>query len=114
MAVHDVSALESFLEVLLLHLIKQEAERKTTRSWDYSISNSLWHIDKTNKRRKAGGSYLDIAEIKDMIDEVYPEALKRAALETLEGRYETDELDQMVNANQIKEKAFQMIQKTPN
>ncbi len=31
----------SFGKILLLHLIKQAVEKRTTRSWDLSIYNSL-------------------------------------------------------------------------
>jgi hypothetical protein len=48
----------SFGIILLLHLIKQQAEKRTTRSWDTSIFNAVKQIQRTNKRRKAGGQYL--------------------------------------------------------
>ena len=48
----------SFGIILLLHLIKQQAEKRTTRSWDVSIRNSVRQIQHSNKRRKANGNYL--------------------------------------------------------
>ena len=48
----------SFGIILLLHLIKQQAEKRTTRSWDVSIRNSVRQIQRSNKRRKANGNYL--------------------------------------------------------
>jgi hypothetical protein len=32
-----INKIRSFAVILLLHLIKQEAEKRTTRSWDVSI-----------------------------------------------------------------------------
>ncbi len=45
----------SFSIVLLLHLIKQQAEKRSTRSWEVSIRNAVRQIKRSNKRRKAGG-----------------------------------------------------------
>jgi hypothetical protein len=47
----------SFSIILLLHLIKQQAEKRTTRSWEVSIRNSVRQIQRSNKRRKASGNY---------------------------------------------------------
>ena len=45
----------SYMQILLIHLIKQNAENRTTRSWDNSIKHSLYQIERVNKRRKSGG-----------------------------------------------------------
>jgi len=53
----------SYAKVLLLYLSKREAEKHTTRSWDVSIENAVYEIQKTNRRRKAGGHYLSLEEL---------------------------------------------------
>src|SRR5438552_9133960 len=53
-----INRISSFMEVLLVHLIKQITEKKTTKSWEVSIRHALRQIVKINKRRKAGGWYL--------------------------------------------------------
>ncbi len=73
--------IESYIEILLLHLIKQHAEKRSTRSWEASIRNSVRAVYRVNKRRKAGGYYLTHDELKNAIDEIYPAALERASLE---------------------------------
>ena len=40
----------SYAIILLLHLIKQKAENRTTKSWDVSIRNSIREIMNNNKR----------------------------------------------------------------
>ena len=47
----------SYAVILLLHLIKQEAEQRSTRSWEFSIYNATKEIKRVNKRRKSGGYY---------------------------------------------------------
>ena len=73
----------SFGIILLLHLIKQRAEKRTTRFWDTSIFNAVQQIQRTNKRRKAGGQYLIDSELRETLEDAYPSALKGAALEAL-------------------------------
>ena len=98
-------ALDLIAEILLLHLIKQQAEKRTTRSWDLTIRNTVRHIARVNKRRKSGGTYVDEVELREIIAEVYQPALERASLETFEGRYDDQELGQKVNRAVMEQKA---------
>ncbi len=47
-----IDNIRSYAIILLLHLIKQQAENRTTRSWEVSIRNSVREIQRKNKRRK--------------------------------------------------------------
>jgi hypothetical protein len=104
-----INKIYSFAEILLLHIIKQDAEQRTTRSWDLTIRNVLRQIARVNNRRKSGGTYLDAAELREIITEVYQPALERASLETFEGRYDDQELGQKVNRAAIEEKALSLL-----
>ena len=123
----------SYAVILLVHLIKQEAEKRTTRSWDVSINNSVREIKRTNKRRnavlgvvsphsrtspmsdcdktrrKAGGCYASQDELIETIEEAFEAAIKRAALEAFEGRHDGAELAQMIDTVKIKETALTLI-----
>ena len=99
----------SFMIILLLHLIKQNAEGRTTRFWGFSIRNSLREIQLVNRRRKTGGWYLTLEEISPIVDEAYPSALQRAALEAFEGQFNEEEINQKVNETEIKTEALGMI-----
>ncbi len=104
-----INKIGGFLEILLIHLIKQHAEKRSTRSWDISIRNSIRAINRSNKRRKAGGYYLTEDEMQDTIDEVYQTALDRASLEAFEGQYDESKLARVVDEKQIKKKALELI-----
>jgi hypothetical protein len=104
-----VNKIGSFLTILLLHLIKQHAEQRSTRSWDVSIRNAVREISATNKRRKAGGYHLSIEELLEALDERYSVALDLASMEAFEGRYDPPELAEMVDETQIKEQALRLI-----
>ena len=104
-----INKIGSFLEILLLHLIKRQAEKRTTRSWDVSIRNAIAEIVRTNKRRKAGGYYLTELELRDTMDEVYETALALASLEAFGGVYTTAQLDEMVDETAVKETALRLL-----
>jgi hypothetical protein len=104
-----INKIYSFAEILLLSLIKQEAEKRTTRSWDLTIRNVLRQIARVNTRRKTGGTYLVEAELREIVAEVYQPALERASLETFEGRYDDQELGQKVDRAAIEEKVLRLL-----
>ena len=99
----------SFGKILLLHLIKQAAEKRTTRSWDLSIANAVKEIQRTNKRRKTKGNYLTREELEETLEDGYELGLKAAAKEAFEGKYEAEEIAEMVNQNVIISQAMDLI-----
>lgn len=104
-----INAIASFAVILLLHLIKQQTENRTTRSCVVSIRNSVLEIQKKNKRRRAGGVYLQPEELHLALEEAYPVAINNASLKVEEGRYEPDELEQIVNKENILNQAMALI-----
>ena len=104
-----INTIRSYAVILLLHLIKQQAENRTTRSWDVSIRNSVREIKRKNKRRKAGGYYLNDDELRESLEEAYLNALDEASLEVAEGRYEPEEIEAKINKEQIINDAFLLI-----
>ncbi len=104
-----LNRISSFAKILLLHLIKQQAENRTTRSWEASIENAVFEIRKTNRRRKAGGSYLSVEELREAVTEAYPVALTSAAAEAFGGCYSPQQLAAMVDRPAILEKAIALI-----
>ena len=107
-----INKIESFLEILLIHLIKQEAEKRSTRSWEVSIKNAIDNVNRTNRRRKAGGCYLTDAEISEALEEAFRFAVRRASLEALEGRFTEQELLEKFDSNRVKKKAFSLLQES--
>lgn len=104
-----INKIESLLQILLLHLIKQHAEKRSTRSWDVSIRNSVSAIYRSNKRRKAGGYYLTLEEMREAIREIYDTALTSASLEAFEGQYAEQQLAQELDAQQVQAHALDLI-----
>ena len=99
----------SFSIIILVHLIKQQAEKKTTRSWEASIDFSVFQIKRTNKRYKAKGFYANKEVISNILEDAFPIAVKEAALEVFEGKYLENELEDLIDKNQIIQKALTLI-----
>jgi hypothetical protein len=104
-----INKIYSFAEILLLHLIKQAAEQRTTRSWELSMRNAARQIARVNKRRKAGGTYLSEADLQEAITEAYEPALEQAALEAFGGSYDDRQLGRMVERALIEQNALELI-----
>ena len=106
-----INKIYSYAIVLLLHLIKQAAEKRSTSSWEVSIRNSVISIQRTNKRRKAGGNYLSDHELREILEDAYDRALDNARLEAFGGAYDAIALGKMVNRSAILELALQEVMK---
>ena len=104
-----LNRISSFAKILLLHLIKRDAEKHTTRSWDLSIENSVHEIQKNNRRRKTGGYYLSSTELREALEDAYRIALSGAAVEAFGGCYNTKEIAEMVDRDSILNQAMQLI-----
>ncbi len=104
-----INKIFSYIEILLIHLIKQNAEKRSTRSWEASIRNSVYRINYINKRRKAGGYYCTADELKETIDDAWPTSLLKASFEAFEGRYDDEELAHKIDEKQIKREGLKLI-----
>ncbi len=104
-----ISTIRGYAVILLLHLIKQQAEKRTTRSWDVSIRNSVREIQRQNKRRKAAGYYLSDEELTDTLNDAYLNALDAASLEVESGRYQSEKLEAIIDKNKLISAALLLI-----
>jgi hypothetical protein len=104
-----IHKVESYMRVLLIHLIKKEVEQRTTRSWEVSITESLRQIARVNKRRKSGGHYLSESELAEALEEVLPDAVLRASLEVKEGMLDEKQLQGQINETSIRQEAMDLI-----
>jgi len=104
-----INNIGSYGIIMMLHLIKQQLENRTTRSWEVSIGNSILKIQGLNKCRKAGGYYLTPEELKETLEEAYPQAINQASLEVEEGRYQPEELEKLINQEEIINRALSLL-----
>ncbi len=104
-----ISTIRSYAVILLLHLIKQQAENRTTRSWDVSIRNSVREIQRQNKRQKVAGYYLSDQELTDTLNDAYLNALDAASLEVEAACYQSEQLEAIIDKNKLISTAFLLI-----
>jgi len=99
----------SYAKVLLLHLLKQQLEQRTTKSWSASIRNSVREIRDINARPKGKGFYLTDEDLKELIDSAWDSAVDQAAIEAAEGIYNFRQIQQMVSRDELVQQAFLLI-----
>jgi hypothetical protein len=104
-----INKIYSYCVILLVHLIKQHSEKRTTNSWDVSIRNATDAIIRVNKRRKSGGYYLNKEELEDILLQAYNRALDNAALEAFGGIYDGLTLNNMIDKEVIIKEAVNLI-----
>ena len=104
-----IHKIQSYMHVLLIHLIKQAAEHRTTPSWDRTIRNALFWIPRINRRRKAGGWYLPADDLQEALADVYEHALDSAAAEALGGAHTAASLGGLVDRENVLAQAYEMI-----
>ncbi|MEB3148874.1 MAG: DUF29 family protein [Sphaerospermopsis kisseleviana] len=104
-----INKIYSYCVILLVHLIKQHSEKRTTNSWDVSIRNATDAIIRVNKRRKAGGYYLHQEELEEILLQAYDRALDNAALEAFGGIYDGLTLQNMIDQELIIKQALDFI-----
>ena len=108
-----INKMSSYMRILLIHLIKQQAEQRCPRSWEVSIKEALRQINRTNSRRKAAGVYLSREELQSELEDVYDLALERAALEAFGGVYSVEDIATHVSRAQVLEEALRHIVSEP-
>ena len=99
----------SYFTIILVHLIKQSAEQRTIRSWDFSIRNAAREIKYVNKRRKSGGYYATAQELRELVEEAYAAAIDKASLEAFEGMYSEQELEARIEVDVVKKQALALV-----
>jgi hypothetical protein len=98
------------MRILLVHKIQQAVEGRSTKSWEVSMRHALRQIAAVNKRRKAGGTYLNEDDLSALLAETYDSALDWASLEAHEGIYSAAELAAMHDRETLLAETFSMIQ----
>ncbi len=105
-----INNLESFLVILLIHLIKIQVEKRVTRSWRSSILNSLREIQKRNRLGKKS-YYIQPNQWQEHFDNIYLDAIFKAADEVF-GGIEISELKSLVDLNSLQNTTFELLEFT--
>jgi len=104
-----INNIRSFAVILLLHLIKQQVENRSTGSGEVSIRNSVLEIQELNLRPQSKGFYLDSEDLRLTLEKAFRQAINKASLEIDAERYEVRVLEQMVDREEILDRALALI-----
>lgn len=102
--------INSYLHILLIHLIKNQVEQRLTNSWVASIRNSIREIKKLNIKDNQKSYYVHQDEWKTLIEEeVIEDAIADASLEVMNGKYSQFQLGDIIDRNQLMANAVKFL-----
>ncbi len=105
--------IQSYVNILLIHLIKNQVEQQLTDSWVGSIRNSIREIKKLNIKENKNSYYINQHEWEKMIEEeIIEDAIADASLEVLNGQYSRSKLSAILNKSQIITTATKLLSLT--
>ncbi|WP_017655566.1 DUF29 family protein [Fortiea contorta] len=105
--------IQSYLNILLIHLIKNQVEQRLTGSWVNSIRNSIREIKKLNLKDNKKSYYINEDEWETLIEEeVIEDAIAEASEEVLNGNYSQFQLAEVVNRTQLIATALRFLNLT--
>jgi hypothetical protein len=79
--------IQAFVKVLLIHLIKNQIEKRLTNSWAASIRNSTSETEKLNLKENKKSYYFNQNEWFTYIQDEMERAIRDASVEVLNGVY---------------------------
>ena len=89
--------IESYLMVLLVHLITNQLERRLTNSWAAFLRNSIRKIQDLNLKPNETSYYIREDEWEEMLEVAMEFAIGDASVEVEGGAYSPFELEEMVD-----------------
>ncbi|WP_016950504.1 DUF29 family protein [Anabaena sp. PCC 7108] len=109
----NLRQIQSFLKVLLIHLIKNQIEQRLTNSWAASIRNSIREIQKINIKENKKSYYVNQDEWENLIEEeVIEDAIADASLEVMNGKYSQFQLSELIDRTALITNALKFLHLT--
>lgn len=93
--------IHTYSKILLLYLIRQTIEKRTTKSWDTAIRIAIREINYSNERYDKSRTYLNLDELQDAIVSALDVAVNLASFEVEEGKYDYLEIKQMIDCQAL-------------
>lgn len=106
--------IRSYLIRMLIHLIKNQVEQRLTNSWAVSIRDSLVEIQDLNIMDNKKSHYVKADEWEELLYLGFDAAIYKASLEVSNGEYKPVQLLEVVDKEEILEKANQFLSLTYN
>ncbi|MGA9377864.1 MAG: DUF29 family protein [Phormidium sp.] len=107
-------SIKSFLLRMLIHLIKNQLEQRLTNSWAASIRGSIVQIKDLNLQDNKTSYYVKQDEWETMLEDILEQAVRDASVEAFNGAYNSFQLLEMVDRNEIIHIAKSLLDLTYN
>ena len=104
--------IESFLVIMLVHLIKNQVEQRLTNSWAASITNSIRQIKKLNLKDNKKSYYINQDQWFTFLEEALEAAIFEASIEVSGGIYNPIQLRELVDYQSINNLAYKLLDLT--
>lgn len=104
--------IESFLLSLIVHLIKNQLEKRLTNSWVASISDSVLKIKKLNLKDNKAAYYINSDQWLPFLEEAIEAAIAPTSVEVLNGSLTPIQLSEKIDRNQVIEIAQKLLNLT--
>ncbi len=105
--------IKAFLRILVIHLIKNQVEKRLTKSWAASIRNSILGIQDLNVKENNTFYYVNSDEWEDLIEEeVIENAIADASEEVMNGQFNRSQLSEMLDKPLLFQIATQLLELT--
>ncbi|NEP86196.1 MAG: DUF29 domain-containing protein [Okeania sp. SIO2C2] len=93
--------IDSYLTVVLIHLIKNQVEGRLTNSWAASIQALIRKIKSLNLKENQISDYIKEEEWDEILEEAIEFAIRDASTEVKNGAYSSFQLKEMVDKNSV-------------
>lgn len=104
--------IQTFLERMLMHLIKNQIEQRLTNSWAASIKDSLVQIKRLNLKENKTSYYVKTEEWNEMLEESIKIAITAASVEVMNGRLSSYQVGDLVEKTLLKITAQSLLDLT--
>ncbi len=102
--------IKSYVNILLIHLIKNQVEQRLTNSWVASIRNSIREVKKLNIKDNNKSYYVNLDEWENLIEEeVIEDAIADASVEVMNGKYSQFQLADLIDRTELIENALKFL-----
>ena len=102
--------IQYFLNILLIHLIKNQVEQRLTGSWASSIRNAIREIKKANIKDNKTSYYVNADEWANLIEEeVIEDAIADAAEEIFNGKFNRSQLSERIDKSLLIKTAAKLL-----
>ena len=93
--------IQSFLDRMLMHLIKNQVEQRLTNSWAASIADCVIRIKRLNTKENKTSYYLKADEWDEIIEESFNAAIIGASVEVMNGQLSPNKLAELVDRTEV-------------